>query len=157
MRIPRYYKIQSLMKHISTILFKRDSLYKPANEREIGEVSAVESPYCQMSIAALGFMVPTNWHVTLTSSSSKAFDWEVKKGQDWTWLANLGLANLALPLRVNRVTMMSVARSMYWLYSLWQMVEIIGFIQQNSEAATSASWKYEISQSRLRGRTFTAS
>jgi len=36
------------------------------------------------------------------------------------------------------------------------MVEIIGFILQNSEATASSSWKYEMSQSILRGRTFTA-
>jgi len=57
---------------------------------------------------------------------------------------------LALTLRV-RVWQ---GVSEYQSYSLWQMVEIADFVQQNSEVA--ASWKYGVSQSGPRGKMYTA-
>ena len=47
-----------------------------------------------------------------------------------------------------------MARGEYQSYSLLQTDKIVGLALQNSEAA--ASWKYGVSQSGPRGKTFTA-
>ena len=65
--------------------------------------------------------------------------------------------DLVLTLRVNRATKMSRVRqgvSEYRSHSLRQAVEIVDFIQQNSDAA--ASWKYGVSQPGPRSKTYTA-
>jgi len=84
-----------------------------------------------------------------SNSSSKAFSWETKKAQHWTWLAYLWLLPLTLWVKGEQ----STARGECQPYILWQMTEIIGFVQQISEAA--ASWKYEMSQIGQRGKTST--
>ena len=95
----------------------------------------------------------TLWWYQLTcytsNSSSKAFSWETKKAQHWNWLAYLWL----LPWPCESKGEQSTARGECRPYILWQTIEIIGFLQQISEAA--ASWKYEMSQIGQRGKTST--
>ena len=65
---------------------------------------------------------------------------------------------LALTLRVSRAINMSRVQqrvSEYWLYSLWQTVEIVGFVATTNSTA-AASQKYGTSQSGPRGKMYTA-
>ena len=98
----------------------------------------------------------TLWWYQLTcytsNSSSKAFSWETKKAQHWNWLAYLWL--LPCPHETTeKQRWVEYGKGECWTYSLRQMIEIFGFLQQNSEAA--ASWKYGVSQSGPRGKTST--
>lgn len=139
---------------------QNDSLYKPPNEREIGDIGAIQN---LIVIALLAFRVRASLVSLVQGKAILTFafgpaGWCGKSSVGTIW-EPLCVCSQQKKSASFHCLGQSAAWGVYWSHSLQQKVEIVCFCKTNFEVA--GSWNFSkpgsrVPQSWPRGKTFTA-